>query len=264
MNGIESAKRKVVRARQHLKSLDICASRYMESVTNLIVHEMDGTQKIRFSKRPPVRIAVLAGEIVYHLRSALDHIAFELVSSNPTNCALPKGWERKCRFPLCLEVPAKGNPPVLMPLPLRFNFFRETLPGITPEAFTEIEGLQPYNGGDGPVQLGWLEKLANIDKHRHLHVVIAQTYQTEHVRSGTIDSERIYRLHDGADVKPMLHDSGELEDTMYVQRGILSPFVTFDEKALPEELADVAVGNLFEVCIDVISRKVIPKFEAFV
>jgi hypothetical protein len=264
MNGIESAKRKLARARQHLNALDTCAIRYMETVTNRVVDRIDGKQTIRFSKEPPIRLAILAGEIVYQLRSGLDHLAFELVRSNLSGTVLPKDWQRKCRFPLCLEVPTKGNPPRALPVPLSFNFFKDTLPGITPEAFAEIERLQPYNGGDGPTQLGWLEKLANIDKHRHLHVVIAQTYQTETMQSGTVGSQMINRLHDGAEIEPMLHGSGELENAAHVRRRILSPFVTFGEESLPTNLADVAVGEIFDICIAIVSRKVIPNFEALI
>ena len=33
----------------------------------------------RVSREPPVRWGVMAGEIVHHLRSALDHLAWQLV-----------------------------------------------------------------------------------------------------------------------------------------------------------------------------------------
>ena len=264
MNGIDSAKRKLKRARQHLNAVDACAIRYMETVTTRIVDGTDGKRTIHFSKEPPIRVAILAGEIVYQLRSALDHLAFELVKGNLSGTVLPKDWQRNCQFPLCLEVPTKGNPPQALPVPLSFNFFKDTLPGITPEAFAEIEGLQPYNGGDGPTQLGWLAKLSNIDKHRHLHLVLAQTHQIETIQSGTTGSQMIHRLQDGAEIKPMLHGSGELENAAYVRRRILSPFVTFGEESLPTDLAGDAVGAIFESCIEIISRKVIPKFEALI
>ena len=132
---------------------------------------------------------------------------------------------------------------------------------ITPEAFAIVERLQPYNGGNGPAQLGCIEKLANIDKHHHFHVVVTQAYQTEHVRSRIIDSEMIHRLQDGAEIKPTLHDPAELQDAVYVQRGITGTFISFDEGALPQELADLSIDDVLGVCIEAVDRIVIPKFE---
>jgi hypothetical protein len=264
VNGIESAIRKVQRAREHLEALELCASRYTSDETNLVIDESEGAKKLRFPNEPPIDITILAGEIVYQLRSALDHLAFELVKSNPTGVALPKDWERDCHFPLCLKVPTQGSPPIAMSLPLPFNFFRKTLPEITPEAFAEVERLQPYNRGNGPTQLGWIEKLAHIDKHRHFHVLVPQAYQTEHVRSAIIDSELIERLQDGAEIKFPLHRPEELLDAVYMDRGVVSPFVSFDEGSLPQELADLAIGNVFGVCIDAVDRIVIPKFEGLI
>src|SRR5580658_7926664 len=100
MSGIDSAKRKVARARKHLQALESCSIGYTGDETNLVVDESGGAEKLRFPNEPPIDIAILAGEIIYQLRSALDHLAFELVKSNPAGVALPKGWERKCQFPL--------------------------------------------------------------------------------------------------------------------------------------------------------------------
>lgn len=264
MNGIDSAKRKISRARDHLRALELCAAQYTSDETNLVVDESDGAKKLRFPNDPPSDIAILAGEVVYQLRSALDHLAFELVKSNSTRAVLPKGWEQACEFPLCLTVPKGGHPTISVTLPLPFNFFKRTLPAITQEAFAVIEQLQPYNGGDGPTQLGWLGKLANIDKHRHFHVIVAQAYQSEHVRSRAIDSELLHRLQDGAEIKPALHTPEELQGAAYVQRGIVSPFVSFDEGALPLELADISIDSVLDLCADAIERIVIPKFKEIV
>jgi hypothetical protein len=263
-SGIESATRKVERAREHLQALELCAAGYTSDETNLIVDESEGTKKLRLPNKPPVEVAIFAGEIVYQLRSALDHLAFEIVKRNPVKSSLPKDWERDCHFPLCLKVPTHGDPVVAYTLPVPFSYFKKSLPGISAKAFTEIERLQPYYGGNGPTQLGWIEQLANIDKHRHLHVVIPQAYQTEHVRSATLDSEMIHRLQDGAEIKSTLHDPAELQGAVYVQRGIVDPFVSFDEGALPQELADLSIDNVLGLCIDAVDRIVIPKFEGLI
>ena len=86
----------------------------------------------------------------------------------------------------------------------------------------------------------------------------------EHIRSATLDSEIIHRLQDSAEIKPTLHDPAELQGAVYVQRGVGSPFVSFDEGALPQELADLAIDNVLGLCIDAVDGIVIPKFEGFI
>ena len=264
VSGIESARLKVKRARDHIESLQKLVSDFAKDETNLVVDQSEGKEKLRFPNDLAPDLAILAGEVVYQLRSALDHLAFELVNGNPTGAVLPRNWKRECRFPLCLKVPTQGSPPVAVPLPLAYNSFSKTLPGISADAFRVIEQLQPYNRGNGPSQLGWLEKLANIDKHRHFHVVIPQAYQTEHIRSATIDSEMIRRLQDGAEIKPALHSPAEFEGAMYVQRGVVGTFVSFDEGSLPQELADLAIDDVLGVCIEAVDRIVSPKFEGLI
>ncbi|MGP8175082.1 MAG: hypothetical protein ACLP7O_11125 [Terracidiphilus sp.] len=264
LNGIESAKLKVKRAVEHIETLQGRAKEYASDDTNLVVEESDGAKKLRFPNEPPAEIAILAGEIVYHLRSALDHLAFELVKANPMRVTLPAKWPNRCQFPLCIEIPRKGNPPTPVRAPLPFNFFEKSLPGITIQAFTFIEALQPYNEGSGPLQLGWLEQLANIDKHRHLHIVNPQAYQFEHIRSPRIDSYDLSPLHDGTEVKPTLHSTDELSDAVYVERGIVHPFLSFDESALSVEVTDVPVDNVLQLCADTITNRVIPGIDKLI
>ena len=264
LNGIESARLKVKRAVEHIATLQSRANEYACDDTNLVVEECDGAKKLCFPNEPPAEIAILAGEIVYHLRSALDHLAFELVKANPTGVILPAKWQRKCRFPLRIEIPKMGNPPAPVKVPLPFNYFKEELPGITVQAFTFIEELQPYNEGNGPLQLGWLEQLANIDKHRHFHIVNPQAYQFEHVRSPRIDSYDLSSLHDGIEIKPALHSTDELSDAVSVERGIVDPFISFDESALSAEVTDVPVDNVLQLCADTVSTLVIPGIEKLI
>jgi hypothetical protein len=264
LNGIESAKLKVKRATEHIETLQSRASGYASDDTNFVVEEGDGVKKLRFPNEPPAEIAILAGEIVYQLRSALDHLAFELVKTNPKGITLPPKWWEHCQFPLCIEIPRKGNPSVPLKVPLPFNYFKKSLPEITVQAFTFIEELQPYNQENGSMQLGWLEKLANIDKHRHFHIVNPQAYQFEHIRSPRIDSYDLSPLHDGTEIKPALHSTDELSDAVSVERGIVDLFLSFDESALPVEVTDVPVDNVLQLCVDTITDRVIPGIDRLI
>src|ERR1017187_2832356 len=259
MNGIESAKRKVERAEEHLQALPFKAAAYSTDRSNFVVEEGNGEHKLRFVNQPPLEITILAGEIVYQLRSALNHLAFELVKSNASNAALEKGWDRDCEFPLLLNIPTIGDSRVPRTKEQIFELFRKKrLPGLTKKAFVVIEPLQPYNGGNGPTQLGWLAKLANVDKHRHFHIVSQQAYQTEWVKSPRIDSQTLLRLQDGAKIPATLHSADELADAVQVERTIDYPFISFEESALPADVTDVPLDNVLELCVSAIERLVIP------
>ena len=263
-SGIESARLKVKRAAVHIEAIQRAVDEYVGGQADLVPKQPDGTKKLRFASQPPPDIAILVGEVVYQLRSALDHLAFDLVKGNPANVALRPRWLEECQFPLLLEVPVTGNPPGPRALPLPYKLFEKSLPGISEKAFTFIEGLQPYYGGNGPTQLRWLAQLSNIDKHRHLHIVNPWAYQTEHIRSPRINSHVMVRLQNGAELKPALHSDAELADAVYVERGIASPFVSFDESPLDKEATDVSIDNVLEVCADTISAIVIPGFEKLI
>src|SRR5262249_43983072 len=114
---------------------------------------------------PPPEISILAGEVLYQVRSSLDYLAFDLVKLNPSSIALPVDWKKNCCFPLWVNTPK--NPPV-------YNCFKHILPGITKPAFAFIEGVQPYHRGNGLFAicnvLRFLAELSNIDKHRNLNL----------------------------------------------------------------------------------------------
>jgi len=58
----------------------------------------------------------------------------------------------------------------------------------------------------------------------------------------------------------MLHRPWEFQDTVYVERGVVGTFISFDEAALPKDLADVSIDNVLELCVDAVDRVVVPAF----
>jgi hypothetical protein len=72
------------------------------------------------------------------------------------------------------------------------------------------------------------------------------------------------RLQDGAEIKSRLHEPAELEGAVYVQRGVVDPFVSFEERVLPQDLADLSIDNVLELCICAVEGVVIPKFETLI
>jgi hypothetical protein len=83
--------------------------------------------KVRGDPDPPLRFAVIAGEVVHHLRSALDHLLYALIVNNgfsPT---------KNAQFPICdnkefLEKACK----------------RGRIQGTNIQAKLLIESAQPY------------------------------------------------------------------------------------------------------------------------
>jgi hypothetical protein len=118
----------------------------------------------------PLRFAVLAGEIIHHLRSSLDHLVYALVIQNggtPTN---------KNQFPICSTAE---------------NFAKECkrkkrIDGVSESAKRLIMAVQPYTTPTpGDTVLSILNKYDIDDKHKLLPVVTTVVKNSEEIRIGT-------------------------------------------------------------------------------
>jgi hypothetical protein len=103
----------------------------------------------------PLRCGVILGDALHNFRSALDHLAWQLVLANgatPTN---------QTQFPITTS-------------PARFAEQRRRVQGMAPEVVQEIETLQPYEPREGPefTALGHLRDLSNRDKHQLVNLVL--------------------------------------------------------------------------------------------
>ena len=111
------------------------------------------------------RISVLVGEIVYHLRSSLDHLMWGLVTKKH---AAPD-W--KPQFPICYKASD-------------FEATRNGIAkGITSKARALIEAVQPYHRTPPESHpLAILQTLNNTDKHSLLLVVSGILWQPTYVQ----------------------------------------------------------------------------------
>jgi hypothetical protein len=102
----------------------------------------------------PPQFSVLAGEIVHHLRSCFDHVAWHF-SVGP----IQEPW--KIEFPVCTEEPINKK---------AIERFEGKIQGITDtNVVGMIKGLQPYNSSDPFDNPLWLiHDFDIIDKHREL------------------------------------------------------------------------------------------------
>jgi len=102
---------------------------------------------------PSPRLAALAGEVVYHLRSALDFAVYAAVLADS---GTP---QQDTQFPIVSDERDWGAQAT------------RRLRGIAPWRREIVRTLQPFNG---EAWAAMLRDLSNPDKHRHLTVVAAE------------------------------------------------------------------------------------------
>lgn len=117
---------------------------------------------------PPARFSVIAGEIVHHLRSSLDHLVHGLVLENGGQPS------RFNQFPICTTERA-----------FKDACNRRQLDGISPAAKAVVASVQPFTSStpDDTV-LHVVSELDNADKHRLLVVVAAMADVAETIVIG--------------------------------------------------------------------------------
>jgi hypothetical protein len=164
---------KVGRAKRKLADLDKCIKAAFAPDRYRISSEFDSEiaeQVYSVHDLPAIdpEWALEIAEVLYQLRSALDHLAWQLVEldGNSPN--------EQTQFPI-RDSPNDKNE---KRLPLQ-----NLLPQVkNPDILNLIDECQPYNAGDGtdyPVQkarttpLWHLKALNNVDKHRLLLVVVS-------------------------------------------------------------------------------------------
>jgi hypothetical protein len=262
IDGLQSAQLKIWRAAEHLRALNKAVHTYAGTDLHKLIPKRERLETLNISVEPPPQIGVLVGEIVYQLRSALDHLAFSLVQLNPHNVALPNGWEKRCAFPLFLKIPTHGQPPVPHALPVAYRVFEQTLPGITNAAYAFIESVQPYYGLGTANALKVLTELSNIDKHRHLNITVTKVAVKRHYElddGTTLDSVRGGFKH-GTDIE--FENPGDIGNIIGEKRS-LHPYVTFAEPTVGSGVATLEVENVLEVCAQQIREVIVPSFSGF-
>ena len=252
---VEAVEAKLNRVPEKLKAIKAHSDTYIAKNPPQII--MDGNGKTTLdmpAAAVPPEISVQIGEIIYQLRSTLDHLAFHLVKLNPNGSILPVDWEEDCQFPLWTELKVGQVPP------LPFGCFRKILPGISAKAHTFIEGLQPYYGvGKVNNCLRILKELSNRDKHRHLVLTRSrsQVHETRRWANGATSTG--YMSHDhGAEIN--LFDRGFGSDSNVQMSFKLAGFITFNEPILGDANA-VWVEELLQWLFESVQDVVVPEFK---
>ena len=153
---------KLSRAQSHLRNLEQDQSAFFATNPYKVAAKHDAqSRKVVYyvaSADPiPDTIALIAGDVIQNLMSALDHLAYQLVcrdtGDKPPN---PRG----IYFPIADDAAAyEGNK-------------QRTMDGARKVTFAALDAIKPYKGGN---DLLWQpHRLNNIEKHRLLLTVGSQ------------------------------------------------------------------------------------------
>ncbi len=157
---LDGVRLKLARAEEHLDALEAEMGRYLDGDVYILVRDEKCDRTVWhlwIKEEPPARFSILLGDCIHNLRSALDHIAWQLVLANG---AAP---DEDTAFPIWDREPRDG---VFAPKAIR---------GMSKDALTLIESVQPYQAGDRASEhvLCFIRGLSNTDKHRTLNLTAA-------------------------------------------------------------------------------------------
>ena len=231
---------KVKRAEKHMAEIGRAAGRYAERHPYEIerirqpaskhnIHRV----KLHITEQPNSMIAVMLGDFVHNLRSALDHAIVASVPARRRNSA---------SFQVLLEdVWAKDGRKYKVRDPKQRKAFRTATRGLSPEAMAVVKRAQPYNGAEPSHHVfAIISRLENADKHRKLIVVGAgldDALLTTSFRGRTLRRPQVglhQFLEDGAEIqsrlpsviRPPLRDSEvdvQLDGTAVIQVKVTTP-----------------------------------------
>lgn len=152
---------KLKRAYENIRNLEAEISRFFKESEYPAIPNTDGEsfrKAVAYHQQRsiPPRFSILAGEIVHHLRSCLDHVVWQFSAES-----------YRLEHPTRIEFPIFEKKPVEKTERSRYL---GKVKGITnPDVLWNIEDLQPYNSPD-PLneELLILHKMDIVDKHREL------------------------------------------------------------------------------------------------
>lgn len=170
MPPLEGCLAKIARAEGHLTELGIRVHQYIDTQPFRILGEYLSATKeyiIRAEAVPdygpvPSDLVLIAGEVAHQLRSALDHLVWDLVVQNTG--APPPGTDSG--YPIFRTADGYNR---RAPQKIR---------GVSPSAANRIFAAQPFHLGDrADEELTWIvQELNNTDKHRLIPVTLIYAF----------------------------------------------------------------------------------------
>lgn len=150
---LDGSRAKIARAGDHLESLDAALGRFVKDGGYRFVSEQDPNTEEYVARvysnlqppvPPPMSLGVMVGDFLHNLRSALDHVIWQLATS-----------------------PSMANQFPIFDTPEGFQKKRARYLRSVPEKhWAQIESYQPYEGRNDVLAV--LATLNDVDKHRLL------------------------------------------------------------------------------------------------
>ncbi|CAN5408238.1 hypothetical protein BH10ACT5_BH10ACT5_14170 [soil metagenome] len=170
MDLFESARLRVERARIHAGEMTAAWNEYLEPhpFSFDLVRESDTTYLLRCEQHAalPELLSALFGEWLYNLRSALDYLVWA-AAAYAAGCVPPPN-EGGLQYPIYDDESA-------------WERNRWRLKQLAPHQVEMLETMQPFRSDADANYLGWINRLARIDRHRRLTTFTARVAEANPV-----------------------------------------------------------------------------------
>jgi hypothetical protein len=148
---------KLERAKRHFTELETALASYFATIPYKVSTRRDGAGKLVYYLSEvgelPVEFSLITGDVIQNLRSALDHLAYDLWVKEANG----RGRGDKIYFPIDKDEASYNRSKV------------NKTQGISAQSLSIIDSLKPYPGGNDAL---WrIHTLNNRDKHRLLVTV---------------------------------------------------------------------------------------------
>lgn len=187
---------KLDRAEQHLIELKDALDRYVEKHPYEVRRHVEGKKKrevfrLHFTEQPDPTIGPIVGDVIYNLRSALDHLMAALVpSERRSKVYFPIYWQGVWEPPEPGEHPKRSKD--------RGRWASDTAK-VHPDALAILKANQPpLDAWDPPESHGLiiLNRIATKDRHTKLPIVAASLVAEHGECLGPDGIWRPVRTHD--------------------------------------------------------------------
>lgn len=244
---ITGARLKVKRARKHLNELNRKVGAFLDRHPDRFSRQLDPNDfryfiyKIPPNPAPPGTFGPVFGDVVANLRSALDHIAWNLALLNLEREGADREPYWATAFPLILNT-TSGS----------IDRFYRLLEDVLPDAVPDIIDLQPcHRDHPANTELAILDALWNADKHRVNVTIPARQFVP--IFSGT--GGRVDTLYDGTRLMRVTLASKPEEN--------LEPYIATEVLfEIPKTTTRIGLNHL-ELIYKAVSEDVLPRFTRF-
>ena len=223
---------KIERAKQHIRELNAEVKSFFDTHPYVIGTKRNPQTRqliyyVTSVRETPITLAAIAGDVLQNLRSALDHLAYQLVLVGTSGV----GSAYHVSFPIADDAAKYKSESI------------RKVKGMRQDGIDAINAIKPYKGGNDTL---WrLHKLNNIDKHRFL-ITVGSAFRSINLMA---HAEQVFRQVLASD--PNFSDFGEvkLPKAFFKSADRLFPLKAGDELFI--DVPDAKVNEKMEFSFDV-------------